>query len=478
MTVPSDEVDDLIFRFLRGEASETELAALRKHVEKNPQLANRIFAAAETDHDLANLARLSKAASESRTGPSGRVKLSVRAKRSAGRQTSMFWPALAAAGILIAVALFVFNSKRTGNVDVAQVEKPEGQVVARVEEIKGEVRVLSANNSESPATKDFPLREAQGVRTGKGSQAVVVFSDGTRLSISANSRIPAFSAETASRGKSLQLISGSLQATVSKQTPDHPFIIRTPNAEAEVLGTVLNVSADVNLTRVAVLEGSVRLTRNDKASAVITAGRSATAIAGRELRSTLMTPLDAEGSITFNFGPAGASLPPNVLNDSGEVFSADRGFGWDGPKEGPLIPGATFTDHLGVVHQIKKGREATQTNKNPGDLRDSMVTAGWANSTEVWRLPCESGKYLVTVCVGEFYNEQGPHHVRIEDQQIINAEMTGPNKWLERENIPVEVKDGEFTMTVGGHGSKKTASDASSDTSLCYIKIKRIATEP
>ena len=62
-----------------------------------------------------------------------RVKLSLRSKRSAAQRVSNFWPALAAAGILIAVAVYIVHS-RSGNQDVANNEKPGNPVVARVEE--------------------------------------------------------------------------------------------------------------------------------------------------------------------------------------------------------------------------------------------------------------------------------------------------------------------------------------------------------
>ena len=69
---------------------------------------------------------------------------------------------------------------------------------------------------------------------------------------------------------------GKLEATVARQRPFKPLLVRTPNAEARVLGTKFTLTTTTNRTRLDVSEGSVRLTRaSDGAAVKVGAGQYA-----------------------------------------------------------------------------------------------------------------------------------------------------------------------------------------------------------
>ena len=89
------------------------------------------------------------------------------------------------------------------------------------------------------------------------ASAVLVFHDGSRVTVSGQASLT-----VADFGqKVLRLQSGVLSAEVVKQPKGQPMRILTPSAETEVVGTRLNVDADMLSTRVTVNEGRVRVTR-------------------------------------------------------------------------------------------------------------------------------------------------------------------------------------------------------------------------
>src|SRR5439155_23484774 len=63
------------------------------------------------------------------------------------------------------------------------------------------------------------------------------------------------------KGKRFDLRRGKLTASIARQRPLRPLLIRTPQAEALVLGTKFTLATRNNVTRLDVAEGEVRLTR-------------------------------------------------------------------------------------------------------------------------------------------------------------------------------------------------------------------------
>ena len=64
------------------------------------------------------------------------------------------------------------------------------------------------------------------------------------------------------RAKRFALRQGTIQAQVARQRPLRPLLVRTPNAEARVVGTKFILTVTTNTTRLDVSEGKVRLTRS------------------------------------------------------------------------------------------------------------------------------------------------------------------------------------------------------------------------
>lgn len=147
-------------------------------------------------------------------------------------------------------------------------------VVAQLEWVQGEVHVLTPAGR-VPATTAKALVSGQGLEVAEGNCAAVVrFPDSTRLVVEAATSIRALSESP--EGKRIDLVRGVIEADVSRQPPDRPMVVRTPDAEARVLGTRLKLACG-DATRLEVREGRVRLTRTaDGAAVEVAGGRFAT----------------------------------------------------------------------------------------------------------------------------------------------------------------------------------------------------------
>ncbi|HVR83424.1 MAG TPA: FecR domain-containing protein [Planctomycetota bacterium] len=137
-------------------------------------------------------------------------------------------------------------------------------VVATIGRVEGDVLVLSG--SLRLAVKAGQKLEAgASLETAKGSQVEVLFDDGTRVVLEADSLADSFQAEG---GKRLTLKRGLLRARIAKQPAGEPMIFMTATAEARVLGTRLSLSVTPTATRLEVREGKVRITRRDDNASV------------------------------------------------------------------------------------------------------------------------------------------------------------------------------------------------------------------
>lgn len=149
----------------------------------------------------------------------------------------------------------------------------ERRAVATVERVEGDVAVLSGGGQ---ARKGQGLAPGQGLQTGPRSQAAVVFSDGTRLVLGADTLIREIPEAAKVRGRRIALGTGTVSAEVVKQPADQPLVFVTPHAEARVLGTSFRLVIDAAATRLEVREGRVRLTR-EKSGLDVSGGQYAVA---------------------------------------------------------------------------------------------------------------------------------------------------------------------------------------------------------
>jgi len=139
--------------------------------------------------------------------------------------------------------------------------------------VEGEVRVagLTAERLLTPGQSWQP--DEKLISVGPNSAARLKFSDGSQLdfhgdTVAAN--------ESQKDGRRIVLERGSVQAAIKKQPTREPFIFRTPEADAVVVGTALRLLAGGHSTRLEVTEGEVRFQRrHDGAEIAVKAGHYA-----------------------------------------------------------------------------------------------------------------------------------------------------------------------------------------------------------
>lgn len=183
--------------------------------------------------------------------------------------------------------------------------------VAKVERVEGEVRGIRAGQD---------LTAGQSAETGAGGAAVIAYGDGTRLELG-----PETSArELLDAPKRLLLPRGTVAADVPRQP--QPMVVRTPHAEARVLGTSFRISVDPLTTRLEVKTGKVRLTRLSDGKAVdVSSGQVAVAAVGVELAARPLVPKARPVLLAETFeDPRGVDLRWKLAAGEATVKTAGR----------------------------------------------------------------------------------------------------------------------------------------------------------
>jgi transmembrane sensor len=132
----------------------------------------------------------------------------------------------------------------------------------------GVVFVYRARDVDAPATT-VALQE---YRTARGEQREIALADGSRVSLSANSRLQVMDNRTVQ-------LEGEAFFEIQADT-QHPFTVTTANARTRVLGTSFNVNASMpdGAVEVVVVTGRVRVTPNrteQGSGAIIEPGQAA-----------------------------------------------------------------------------------------------------------------------------------------------------------------------------------------------------------
>ena len=146
-----------------------------------------------------------------------------------------------------------------------QTEPAADSAVAHVEDIQGEVYVVSESGEPTRARSGQPLAYGEKLRTqGDGSSAVLTFPDQSRLELGADTTIqlnssPPMGPESPSH--QVYLEQGQVAADAGRQANDQPMILQTPHGEAYLSGTRSNVASQPNETRIEPEKGKIQFKR-------------------------------------------------------------------------------------------------------------------------------------------------------------------------------------------------------------------------
>lgn len=115
------------------------------------------------------------------------------------------------------------------------------------------------------------IKEGETVTTGKNEQAVIVFGDGSKVEIGANSSFTLLSKDEA------QTLKGKFEFYFEKLVQGRTFRVKTTNAIAGVRGTKFSVDTVKNKTVVRVTEGTVAVSdAQEKKTVMVNAGYKVT----------------------------------------------------------------------------------------------------------------------------------------------------------------------------------------------------------
>ncbi|MFM2092413.1 MAG: hypothetical protein RLZZ127_2902 [Planctomycetota bacterium] len=146
----------------------------------------------------------------------------------------------------------------------------------------------------------------------------VALADGTILALA-----PGAALIVPAPGDPWELERGALAATVAPQAPDRPWRIRTPHAEATVLGTAFRLDAGDRGTRLEVDHGRVRFTQGAD-TLVAGAGQELVAIPGRGLQGGDRRP---PGMMLVRIDAAGG-VPPGLHATAAADAAVPSGRAW------------------------------------------------------------------------------------------------------------------------------------------------------
>ncbi len=155
---------------------------------------------------------------------------------------------------------------------------------------------------------------------------------------------------------------------------------------------------------------------------------------------TVPTPPPPSGNtIAINFQPSTAATPAGFLKDTGATFTTSRGYGWTTPVSTRERNAATDQSLDTIIH-FDQGTSAT------------------------WQYTLPNGDYLVSLVSGDPSWRQGPHHIQVEGNTVINNVITQRNEYLTITDHPVSITDGKLTIRLTRSGTAKTV--------LNYVKIR------
>ena len=145
------------------------------------------------------------------------------------------------------------------------------------------------------------------------------------------------------------------------------------------------------------------------------------------------------------FGPTGIVPPNGYVADTGALFNAAKGYGWN------------ETNTLGSGNR-------GAVNANP--LLDSFI---YSQSPATWTYDLANGQYLISLASGDPSSTQGPQQVVVNGVTAVNDVTTGANQFATVSNLPVTVSNGQLNVTIGGGGG---------NTMLDYLTIQPGSTAP
>ncbi|MBN1809312.1 MAG: FecR domain-containing protein [Planctomycetes bacterium] len=244
--------------------------------------------------------------------------------RAAGRRRWKHgWKALAAAAVvMIAAGAAFLRAHRSAGAE---------PVLASIVGAGGDaVITTSAGAAEGRPGKD--IRAGDTVKTGAGGVELKLAGEETYFLLGADTGM-VFPRGAGKKGG--RLLTGTMEVKAAPQPAGTRLVVKTPNAEVEVVGTEFRIEVRSGSTRVDVTAGRVRMSRDDGASVEIGPGMYATARRGVAFEETPIVFMEAEAedaalespmAVRSDGNASGGSYASSGTGDAGRVvFTFETG---------------------------------------------------------------------------------------------------------------------------------------------------------
>lgn len=136
-----------------------------------------------------------------------------------------------------------------------------GSQMARIESVEGTLYRV-AGDSSAPIHVGQTIDEHEGVRTAKGSTALVRMADGSLIEMGERA---GFALDASRKGNTIQLERGKIIVQAAKQRNRHLYVA-TRDALVSVVGTIFSVNSGTKGSRVSVIEGEVHVEQGERES--------------------------------------------------------------------------------------------------------------------------------------------------------------------------------------------------------------------
>jgi len=324
--------DDLLQSYLDGELTAPQAAALEARLLREPPLADLLITLSREETIVSEWAKADVISAAMDRQPAAALPTP--------RHRVRRW---LAAGILVAgtAALVAIVTLA----DFLPTPPPAGPVYAQLEDVQGDVYVVSENGGQGViAQSGQALRQGQTIRTGEGSFAVVAFPDSGKIEVSTDTTIRLLDSpiEVADQGMQVFLEAGTVAAD-SRRSPQRPMVLSTPHAETRLAESRASISSAARGTRIEQERGQVQVKRKgDSQPMAIPAGwfALAPANASEQLAKQPMPPPLNQARLVLREGV----VAPQTLayTPDGKTLAAGCGEGtvkfWDLTANGLPLP--------------------------------------------------------------------------------------------------------------------------------------------
>jgi WD40 repeat protein len=283
---PADDVD-LLQAYLDGTLSADQVQAIEARLKAEPGFAQLLIRLGREEGVLSEWARSQRTV---RLTPTLRRPVPIRV-----------WMIRAAAVLLIAAALGALLFTIPWNPETPAPTLP----VATLEEVQGDVFVVTPTGNTVAAVPGQELFSGQTVRTSDDSAAVVRYPDQTRVELGADTLVSLLFEAAA---KKINLTEGVLIADVVRQPAGRPMVLTTPHVEVRAQETRFSSTTVTNLTRLDPEEGLLQVTRRSDSRSVEVPG-------GSYLVAAVNDDVPGARPFTPQFLPARLKQPRAVLRD-------------------------------------------------------------------------------------------------------------------------------------------------------------------